>query len=658
MARPRKKREAYKAEQRSFYMADFETTVYEDQDHTEVWAAALVPFWSEEVSIFHSLPDFWETVKRLPGNSVIYFHNLKFDGNFILDYFESLPELREGLDLIDGYRYHFHKKQDLAEGEYSYAISDRGQWYCINVQIGGRSIEFRDSLKLLPFSVREIGKAFKTSRQKLDMEYKGRRFAGCEITPEELEYIKNDVLVVKEALEIMHSQGHDKLTIGSCCLAEFKKMLGVRNYKMLFPELNKIELSEGHGYPNADAWIRKSYRGGWCYLNPEYANKLVGPGITADVNSLYPSMLHSESGNYYPVGAPHFWTGKIPKIAKDHYYFVRFRCRFYLKPGYLPFIQIKGSRLYSGTEMLTTSDARRRDGSYSRYWRDGSGELHDSAQELTLTCTDFILMQEHYNLEDLQIIDGCWFYQQKGVFDTYIDKYKKQKLESTGALRTLAKLFLNNLYGKMASSVDSSFKIALRLESGAMGFIDQPEAEKQPGYIAVGSAITSYARNFTIRAAQLNYHPGGRGFIYADTDSIHCNLAPDEIRGIKVHPKDFCCWKLESSWDIGLFVRQKTYLEHVIAEDLEKIPEPYYSIRCAGMPQRSKDLFIESITQAGKTRPESEEEEEFIKQKREITDFKVGLSVPGKLRPVHIPGGVILMDTPFIIRPKFQFVPK
>lgn len=657
MGRPRKKQKDYKAEQRTYYMADFETTVYEGQENTEVWAAALVPLYSEDVSVFHSLPDFWEAVKRLPGNSVIYFHNLKFDGNFILDYFETLPELREGLDLIDGYRYHFHKKADLHEGEYSYAISDRGQWYCINVTIDGHKIEFRDSLKLLPFTVKEIGKAFKTSRQKLEMEYKGRRFAGCEITPEELEYIKNDVLVVKEALEVMHSQGHDKLTIGSCCLAEFKKIIGHRDYKMLFPELQKIELAPEHDYPNADAYIRKSYRGGWCYLNPEYANKVVGPGVTADVNSLYPSVMIS---NRFPVGRPHFWTGEIPEIAKqnNHYYFVRFRCRFYLRPGFLPFIQIKGSRLYSGTEMLTTSDARRKDGSYSRYWWDGLSEIHDSTQELVLTCTDFKLFQEHYRTEDLEIIDGCWFYTQAGLFNDYIDKYKKIKQTSTGPLRTLAKLMQNNLYGKLSASTDSSFKVALRLDSGAMGFIDQPEAEKQPGFIAIGSAITSFAREFTIRAAQQNYHPEGRGFIYADTDSIHCNLDPEEVKGITVHPTEYNCWKLEASWDKGLFVRQKTYLEHVIAEDLEEIEEPYYNIRCAGMPQRSKDLFIESVTQTGKIFPASEEEEEFIRQKREITDFKVGLSVPGKLRPLHIPGGVILVDTPFIIRPKFQFVPK
>ena len=62
------------------------------------------------------------------------------------------------------------------------------------------------------------------------------------------------------------------------------------------------------------------------------------------------------------------------------------------------------------------------------------------------------------------------------------------------------------------------------------------ENGKKPGYIPVGSAITSYARNFTIRAAQMNYFGKDKpGFIYADTDSIHCNIAWHEVSGVKIH---------------------------------------------------------------------------------------------------------------------------
>lgn len=113
----------------------------------------------------------------------------------------------------------------------------------------------------------------------------------------------------------------------------------------------------------------------------------------------------------------------------------------------------------------------------------------------------------------------------------------------------------------------------------------------------------------------------------------------------------FCCWKLESSWDEAWFVRQKTYMEHVVAEDLEPIANPYWSIKCAGMPERCKSLYAKSMEGyvPDGTEGYSREELEFLKTTRTPQDFRPGLSVPGKLRPVRIPGGVVLMDTPFVM---------
>ena len=37
----------------SYYVGDFETTVYDGQTFTEVWASAIVEFYTEDVKIFH-----------------------------------------------------------------------------------------------------------------------------------------------------------------------------------------------------------------------------------------------------------------------------------------------------------------------------------------------------------------------------------------------------------------------------------------------------------------------------------------------------------------------------------------------------------------------------------------------------------------------------
>lgn len=650
-----------------YFVGDFETTVYKGQVNTEVWASAIVELYTEDVKIFHSIGETFEYLISLNENIICYYHNLKFDGSFWLSFLLVDLGFKQAFTTFneEGTQGEWLKERDMQNNSFKYSISNKGMWYNLIIKVGGHFIELRDSLKLLPFSVEKIGKSFGTKHKKLDMEYTGLRYAGCDITPEEQMYIKNDVLVVKEALEIMFDGGHNALTIGSCCLEEYKKIM-CDDYDMFFPDMYSIPLDKNiFGEENAGEWLRHSYKGGWCYLVKGKENKIYNNGTTADVNSLYPSMMSSESGNRYPVGKPYFWSGNfIPdKALQDNtYYFVRIKTRFYIKKNMLPFIQIKGSFLYRGTEALETSDYfDPKTEKYSRYYQDFMG-VHDTNVVLTLTMTDFQLMKEHYELVDFEILDGCWFYTQIGLFDGYINKYKKIKMENKGAIRELAKLFLNNLYGKLASSTDSSFKLAFVKEDKSIGFIAVEEHNKKAGYIPCGSAITSYARNFTIRAAQKNYYGvDKKGFIYADTDSIHCDLPPEKITGIEVDDNNFCCWKLESCWDEAIFTRQKTYIEHVTHENLIPVEEiiedgkpkkPYYNIKCAGLPKKCKKLFEKSMhdIDMNKLKDYTQEELDFLKIKRTLKDFKIGLKVPGKLMPKRIRGGTLLVDTTYEMR--------
>lgn len=640
-------------------VGDFETTVLgtKSQDYTEVWASGLCELYTENAIIFHSITDTWNwlTEHSRAENIIVYYHNLKFDGSFWLDYFIRVLGLKQAI--TDDKQW--IKARDMRNNTFKYLISDMGQFYTITVKVHSHIITFKDSLKLLPFSLKRIGESFKTKHKKLDMEYVGLRYAGCEITQQEKEYLKNDLYVIKEALEICFDEGHNKLTIGSCCLSEFKRCYDKEDYKTMFPDLTIEDVPFTTPYDNVDSYIRRSYRGGWCYLVKGAENIVYHNGTTADVNSLYPSMMSSQSGNVYPIGNPYFWKGDyIPDnaIAPNKYYFVRVRTRFYLKKGKLPFIQIKHSLLYPANEMLETSDYYdKKTAQYVQHFTDRYGNYIDTRQELVLTMTDYELIKKHYELVDFEIIDGCWFYADTGIFDEYINKYAQIKMTSKGAKRELAKLFLNNLYGKMASSDNSSFKIAYLKEDNTIGFTLEQAHDKKSGYIPIGSAITSYARRFTITAAQANFHGVDKaGFKYADTDSIHCDLMPDEIIEIKVHSTNFCAWKLESCWDNAIFARQKTYIEHVTHENLEMIDKPYYNIKCAGLNERSKKLIDYALRYDELSDDEKEimqklpkEAQEFIQRKMTLDDYKVGLTIPCSLKAKRIVGGVLLVENDY-----------
>ena len=115
-------------------------------------------------------------------------------------------------------------------------------------------------------------------------------------------------------------------------------------------------------------------------------------------------------------------------------------------------------------------------------------------------------------------------------------------------------------------------------------------------------------------------------------------------------------------------MRQKTYSEHVICENLKPIDEPYLNIKCAGMPKKCKDLFELSLNgyspdefdnlsdeelkkrKAKMSDKYTPQELDFISSKRDITDFKIGLVVPGKLLPKRISGGIVLKDTTYEMR--------
>ena len=113
----------------------------------------------------------------------------------------------------------------------------KGIYYELEVlfEVKGKRVNkvvFVDSLKLLPMSVDRIAKSFKLPISKLKIDYDAHNNLpeGSPLTKEEKDYIINDVKIVAYAIEYFYSQGLTKMTIGSCALDEYKKLITKRSF--------------------------------------------------------------------------------------------------------------------------------------------------------------------------------------------------------------------------------------------------------------------------------------------------------------------------------------------------------------------------------------------------------------------------------------------
>ena len=97
------------------FVADFETTVYDEQESTEVWASAMADIDDpdDNVFVFHSIAETLDYIKFLDDDCTLYYHNLKFDGNFWLWYLIHDLGFKQGYDVTESGDFIMKKPKDL-----------------------------------------------------------------------------------------------------------------------------------------------------------------------------------------------------------------------------------------------------------------------------------------------------------------------------------------------------------------------------------------------------------------------------------------------------------------------------------------------------------------------------------------------------------------
>lgn len=588
----------------SIYSCDLETNNHGDNCH--VWAAGAYDIETENHWEWDSLEGLFTMFE---GGGTFYFHNLKFDGGFILDEilrrkmtWVKLAKIEKGGYAKRGERY------KLRVGEFTTIISDTHVFYQIQLNISGNVATIFDSLKVIPAAVKQIPKMFGLEETKGEIDYNLNRPKGYKMTAAECNYLQRDCAIVGKALRMLFDQGLTSMTTAANAFKFYREMIGEEDYARFFPP------------PLYDKEIRQAYKGGYCIVHPDHVLSDIGKLSVFDKNSMYPWVMRTKP---LPFGEGVYFRGRYKRDELYPLYIYSFRCQFELKKGHLPTIQIKNTRSgFMPTEYLKSS----------------KGE----EVVLTLTNVDYELFKKHYHVYFEEPIGGYKFMATTQLFRSYIDYWYEVKeratVEGNAVMRTIAKLMLNSLYGKFGARTIRKQAIPYLDEDGVVRFEVSDEEEIEGKYLPVACFITAYAREDIITLGQKYYDR----LLYIDTDSLH--LIGHEIpEGLDVDNYRLGAWKQEGKFKRGRYIRAKRYLEVKLGKYKRKsndVPlhgkyerkgkafyrwKEYLDVKCCGLPASCHNQVT-------------------------WENFHPGMIYTGKLQHHTVQGGVILRETIFTLK--------
>ena len=214
------------------FVADLETT--NNVNDCRVWASGVAEVPAEYttsplVRHWNNLEGLMEFLMSQEKTHEVYFHNAKFDAQFILDYL-----------IENGYEY----DQELSKSKtFRTLITSANVFYSLEIchfaktEKNGKdkktgvqryktkriTTKVVDSLKKLPLSVASIAQSFGFEITKGEIDYNLERPAGYVPTIQEVDYLQRDIIIVARALSFFISQGFTKMTLSADSLKSFKE---------------------------------------------------------------------------------------------------------------------------------------------------------------------------------------------------------------------------------------------------------------------------------------------------------------------------------------------------------------------------------------------------------------------------------------------------
>lgn len=543
------------------YVADFETcdtsnvhSVLEDGTtiyNQKVWLAGYKNLETMQSVYFNNLPDFMSAILARGDNqnTEYAFHNLKFDGSYIITWLMS-----------NNYTLATSKPLD---GQFSVLVDEMNNWYSITIQVTKRrKVTLWDSLKLFPTPLEYLPDIYGTPTKKVRETqnwYLEERPDGYQPNERDLQYFENDLQVPAETLNA-HIELFDvrfKKTQASQSFYNFTQTFPA--WKWRFPALTDEQ----------DNAIRLAYWGGISHVNPIHQGKDIENIGVDDINSSYPDKA---ANNKLPYGQciAEYGEGKKPDSSK--FWIAEAIVEFKLKPNCLPCIPSKA--IVEGRPL-----------EIDKWVNDSKGIV-----KMDFSCIDFQTIQMSY---DFVVHRWCWsmhwawkvqrevakFINTNNEIKVKYSKLAKKTNERVlkikyNTKRNRAKIDNNSFYGKFGEEVIKYGKLPVMEDDGVKWVIGEPEvqSERSRKYLPVAIAITAWGRQQLVIMANIL----GKHFIYCDTDSVHYELAGAHLIEqaandgiIKRDPELLGAWKLEGTFVWGRYLRAKCYMEEDENGELE-----------------------------------------------------------------------------------------
>lgn len=296
-----------------FFAADFETPTINTKffknrksaDDNRINAACFIELNSNNAIFSLSVAEFINQLFNQLNNGEIgqvFFHNLsKFDGFVLIDYLRSnwnlnTDFLSDSKDKFKGLTY---------ELSYSFMVAD-GKIYKIEIfkKSERKAIIFTCSYLLMSVSLAAIGKVVGQNKTTTNYDVEPANSLN-EYPSQYLDYLKNDVEVLKKGLNLFK----DQLAIVNKCL--FKDGEGVNWNKLTAASISRdiLEKSNINGLKISSKEQLKAipyYSGGFCNFNEKYIDQVVNKNIKVfDAKSHYPTQMSLKK---LPLGNPQVIT--------------------------------------------------------------------------------------------------------------------------------------------------------------------------------------------------------------------------------------------------------------------------------------------------------------------------------------------------------------